>query len=216
MGWDLWLVGYFESIPGAVGHLSSKSSTISLSPSYFLASSSYSFNHCIPVGIQLWVVLDCSHMAPQHSRCMITLRVRYPVSSNTHTQQERLRPHAYNPYKLDSLGGGDGEFLYKAMSVLSVLPVFSKLVLLCMVCMMRGVGETGWWPFMWPFMWLWLNCAIRSSTQPAERRASASWSQHSSIVSHSNSRPYTHKKKGEDVNSWFFFMSMTVGLSIYK
>ena len=30
---------------------------------------------------------------------------------------------------------------------------------------------------------------IRSSTQPAERRASASWSQHSSIVSHNVSRP---------------------------
>lgn len=38
-------------------------------------------------------------------------------------------------------------------------------------------------------------CPMRSSTQPADNRASASWSQHSSMVSHIWLRPCRHKEQ---------------------
>lgn len=41
-------------------------------------------------------------------------------------------------------------------------------------------------------------CEMRSSTQPAESRASASWSQHSSIVSHIDSRPCETHQLGQE------------------
>ena len=65
-------------------------------------------------------------------------------------------------YKLDSFGGGeDWSFVFEVV----------LLLLLLRLLVVR-------------FSW-----AILSSTHPADKRASASWSQHSSIVSHNESSP---------------------------
>ena len=77
----------------------------------------------------------------------------------------RTHPVSVHPadHKLDSLGGR------------------STLVTMVTTVTISSGPMTGAWRCIWP---------MRSSTQPADRRASASWSQQSSMVSHSMARPW--------------------------
>lgn len=57
---------------------------------------------------------------------------------------------------------------------------------------------------------------MRSSTQPADSRASASWSQHSSMVSHIWLRPCSNEPEHSQAVVQFSFFNKQGGLFVHK